>query len=305
MQAVEKKPGTVAFKVLNNVPQLDDLWFMTGSRCNLSCAHCYVGSSPTNDTLQQIALSDVMPFVEEAKEFNVQHIYFTGGEPFINKEIMPILSYCLSVADVTVLTNATLPIETFLSKLQELNDSSPHDLSFRISLDHYDEEKHDAIRGKGNFKKTVQNAVALGKRGFTPIITATAVVYEDNPLSASEIEKEFKKVFLEHGLCVEVKLLPYTLEMGTNLARVTPSKHVFISEDCMKKPGIMPENFQCHNGRTIQKIDGRMVVYPCPIIYDDKQFELASTLKESFDPVALTHKACYDFCYRSGGKCTN
>jgi len=60
MQQLLKKPGFVEFKILNNKPQLDDLWFMVGSRCNLSCTHCYVSSSPTNNTLEQISIEEVI-----------------------------------------------------------------------------------------------------------------------------------------------------------------------------------------------------------------------------------------------------
>lgn len=306
IEEMKKKPGFVEFKILNNVPQLDDLWFMVGSRCNLSCAHCYVASSPTNDTLQQITVEDIQPYLEEAKQFNVKNIYFTGGEPFINRDMPKMIEESLKYADVTVLTNATFPLTRFIPQLKELNDHSSHNLTFRVSLDHYEKEKHEAIRGKNNFTLTKENVKRLSEAGFKPIITSTAVVYEHNSLSPQEIEQKFKDVFKEEGVDVEVKLLPYNLEMGSNLGRIKqPTKHVFISEHCMTLPGITNEMFQCHNGRTLEKINGKMLVYPCPIIYDDRRFELATTLKESFKKVPLTHKACFDFCYKSGGKCTN
>ena len=73
----------------------------------------------------------------------------------------------------------------------------------------------------------------------------------------------------------------------------------------MTKPGITEDMFQCHNGRTVEKIKEKMIVYPCPIIYNNKEFELADNLNDSFKKVFLTHKACFDFCYKSKGKCTN
>ena len=63
--------GFVNFKVLDGKPVLDDLWFMVGSRCNLSCKHCYVDSSPTNDTLEQIGIEDIRPYLLEGKKFVV------------------------------------------------------------------------------------------------------------------------------------------------------------------------------------------------------------------------------------------
>ena len=161
MQVVEqKKPGFVDFT------HLDDLWFMVGSRCNLSCSHCYVSSSPTNDTLEQISISDIEPFLLEAKGFGVKDIYFTGGEPFINKDILAMIGKSLEIANVTILTNATFPISRFVDELKQLNENSSHDLKFRVSLDHYDQAKHDAIRGEGNFVRTVVNVVRLFEVGF-------------------------------------------------------------------------------------------------------------------------------------------
>ena len=302
----ETKPGVVSFKQVDGKAKIDDLWFMTGSKCNLSCSHCYVGSSPTNDSLQMISLKDVEPYLEEAKAFGVEHIYFTGGEPFLNPDIISILKASLAYTPVTVLTNATYPIRRFMKEIVALREEFGDRLSFRVSLDHYDMEKHDAIRGKGMFQLTIENVKTLFSHGFKPIITSTAVVYEDNSLSEKEIEQKFISLFSDKGVEVEVKLLPYNLEMGTNLERIgKPSKHVFITEDCMKKPGIHEGMFQCHNGRTLEKIDGKMKVYPCPIIYNDEKFEMSSTLQGSFNDVVLNHKACFDFCYKSGGKCTN
>ncbi|HDY68253.1 MAG TPA: radical SAM protein [Candidatus Scalindua sp.] len=300
----KSKPGFVDFKIRSNKAKLDDLWFFTGSKCNLSCTHCYIASSPTNDTIEQIMFDEIKPFVEEAKLFDVKNIYFTGGEPFINRDIMLMIRYCLKYANVTLLTNTTEPIVRFINELRELSAQNKHKLRFRVSLDHYDKDKHDIIRGKGNFDITEKNSIALIKAGFKPIITATAVVYEDNNLSEEEVEKRFKDLF--RGYDISVKILPYNLEMGTNLKRIKePTKKISISESCMKLPGVKQDNFQCYNGRTVEKINGKMVVYSCPIIYNNKAFELAGNLKDSFNKVYLTHKACFDFCYKNGGKCTN
>tara|TARA_Y100000310_G_C20702969_1_gene831810 strand:+ start:11264 stop:12187 length:924 start_codon:yes stop_codon:yes gene_type:complete len=307
MIAIQKqRPGFIGFQEKEGKYQLDDLWFMVGSRCNLSCKHCYVASSPTNDTLQQITVEDIKPFLAEAKEFGVKHIYFTGGEPFINKDMLKMIETSLMYGDVTVLTNATFPITNFIPKLKELQNSSQNNLTFRVSLDHYDEKIHDSIRGNGSFSFTLKNVKQLHENGFKPIITSTAIVYENNELNEEQIAIKFKELFSKDGIDIDVKMLPYNLEMGTNLNRVkTPSKNVFISEDCMNRASVDNSNFQCFNGRTVQKIKGEMRVYPCPIIYNNPKFEISTNLKDSFSKIFLTHKACFDFCYKSGGKCTN
>lgn len=299
--------GLIEFKKVGDKPTLDDIWFMAGSRCNLSCAHCYVDASPRNDTLDQMTLEDIMPFLEEAGKFAVENIYFTGGEPFINKDITGMIGASLDYGNVTVLTNATNVINRHIDRLKELREGSGNDFTLRVSLDHYDEEKHDRLRGKGKYKETLGNISTLLKSGFKLVITASAIAFDDNSLTRDEVEKRFKNLFIDSsGSGVEIKFLPYTLEMGANIRRIKePTKQVFISRDCMARPGIEPEDFQCYNGRTVEKINGKMKVYPCPIIYNDPQYELADCLEDSFKEIYLKHKACFDFCYQGGGKCTN
>ncbi|WDE98456.1 radical SAM protein [Lentisphaera profundi] len=299
----KKRPGYISFqKNAEGNNQLDDLWFFTGSRCNLACHHCYVESSPTNNSIDMITTEDIKPTIDEAQKFGVNHIYFTGGEPFLNKDIYSLVGMAMETADTTIMTNATLRMD--LERLKQIKSDST--LSFRISMDHFEEARHDQIRDQGNFQKTLINAVKISLAGFQVIITASAIVYEGHELQADEIEDKFHQLFSPYGVDVDVKLLPYNLEMGTNLERIDEvHEKVFLSEHCMQLPGVKAKDFQCHNGRTLQKIKGEMKIYPCPIIYNDPQYEMGSTLKDSFGNVYLNHKACYDFCYRSGGKCTN
>jgi hypothetical protein len=57
----------------------------------------------------------------------------------------------------------------------------------------------------------------------------------------------------------------------------------------------------CHFSRCIQKIDGELRYYPCPVIYDDARFELGATLAESLRRVYIAHKNCYDYCMKGRG----
>lgn len=60
----------------------------------------------------------------------------------------------------------------------------------------------------------------------------------------------------------------------------------------------------CHFSRCIQKIDGRLRYYPCPVIYDDARFDLGAGLQESLRRVYLAHRNCYDYCMKGrGGTC--
>ncbi|MGB9619253.1 MAG: radical SAM protein, partial [Armatimonadota bacterium] len=71
--------------------KLCELWFHTGTNCNLACPFCFEGSKPRDNRLEFLTLEDVQPFVTEALDLGVERFSFTGGEPFVNPHFMRIL----------------------------------------------------------------------------------------------------------------------------------------------------------------------------------------------------------------------
>ena len=67
---------------------LKTLWLNTGTRCNIECANCYIESSPRNDRLEYLRLTEIRPFLDEAREMGASEIGFTGGEPFMNPDLL-------------------------------------------------------------------------------------------------------------------------------------------------------------------------------------------------------------------------
>ena len=76
---------------------LKTLWFNTGTLCNLACNHCYIESSPTNDRLDFITLRQVEHFLDEIQREHLatEEIGLTGGEPFLNPDIIAIMAAIL------------------------------------------------------------------------------------------------------------------------------------------------------------------------------------------------------------------
>ncbi|MBI2899738.1 MAG: radical SAM protein [Planctomycetes bacterium] len=278
-----------------DLARLKDLWFMW-SFCNLECTHCYVGSSPRNRTLELLTLEDVIPFLMEARDLGVEHVYFTGGEPFADPEIVDMIEAALRIGAVTVLTNGVGPIARRFDDLSRLRER----LTIRVSLDHFDPARHDAVRGAGAFRSSVSTVRELRRRGVRVVVTATPLVFEGTSVTRDEAIAEFESLFA--GLDVAIKLLPATLQLGAEVRRTgAPEPVPFLTERQMRNA--RPADFQCRTSRCVQKIAGRLRVYPCPIIYDDPEFELGSTLRESFRRVYLGHHGCVNFCYRHRGKC--
>ena len=123
--------GLVEPKLRDGRPVLEDLWVMQGSLCDLKCKHCYTASSPTNDTLQQIRFNELRPHLDDARAFGVRKIYFTGGEVFVNEDVLrsraatneeflASLEYSLSIAPTEILTNGRRYIRSHYDALAGL-----------------------------------------------------------------------------------------------------------------------------------------------------------------------------------------
>ena len=112
---------------------LTELWFHTGTACNLECPFCLEGSKPGDNRLQRVRFDEVRPWIDEALELGVRQLSFTGGEPFLVKDFVRILDYALQRAPCLVLTNGVDAVTKRLAKLAPLR-ARPHPLTLRISI---------------------------------------------------------------------------------------------------------------------------------------------------------------------------
>src|SRR5436309_13397842 len=71
---------------------LDQLWFqVTGTLCNLTCRHCFISCSPHNHAFGFLDPGVVYQLLDESVELGVKEYYFTGGEPFLHRDLVPML----------------------------------------------------------------------------------------------------------------------------------------------------------------------------------------------------------------------
>ena len=178
---------------------LKTLWFNTGTLCNLTCKNCYIESSPTNDRLSYLNFDEYLKFMIEAKEegLNLLEIGFTGGEPFLNKDFTKMLNHSVQQdVEVLVLTNAMKPM---LNKRSEILNLNKDKLTFRISIDHVDEKKHEKIRGQNSYKPMIEGVKWLRDNNFKMSL-ATRLMWGE---SEEHTRKAFKAFVLKHGLKID------------------------------------------------------------------------------------------------------
>src|SRR5919198_6632679 len=120
---------------------LDDLWFqVSGTVCNLTCRHCFISCGPHNHSFGFLDVDTVQRFLDESVGLGVKEYYFTGGEPFLHRDMVAILERTLRYGPATVLTNGTVLKDEWLQRLARAEAESLYSLEFRVSIDGYTPE---------------------------------------------------------------------------------------------------------------------------------------------------------------------
>jgi AdoMet-dependent heme synthase len=276
---------------------LDELWFqVAGTRCNLECTHCFISCSPHNDNFGFLSLETVLARLAESVEWGVREYYFTGGEPFLNKDMVSILEATLTYGPATVLTNATVFKDEWIERLSRAEQASRYVLEFRVSIDGPNSETNDPIRGDGTFDRAMKGVGKLVEHGFLPIITMTRV-WEDS--EDQNVLTAFRKTLAKHGYDrPRLKILP-RLKIGAEAER-TEGYSQFERLNVEMLDGYDMNNLVCHHSRVVT--DKGIAV--CPILLDTPGAIMGDTLQDANRAFPLTYGACFT-CYQFGAICTN
>ena len=282
---------------------LETLWINTGTLCNITCANCYIESSPRNDALSYISAAEVAAFLNEAEtsRLPLQEVGFTGGEPFMNPDFLVMLQDALKRGfKALVLTNAMKPMMNHAKGLLALHQQYGARLTLRVSLDHPDPAIHDAERGAGSFDRTLEGLRFLASHGFRLHIAGRAAFGAGQEAA---LRAEFAAVFAAHGIAVDAAD-PVALML---FPEMDPRADVpEITEACWGILGKSPDSLMCASARMVVKRKGaaRPAVLACTLLAYDPQFELGATLAEASRPVALNHPHCAKFCVLGGAACS-
>ena len=282
---------------------LRTLWFNTGTLCNLACTHCYIESSPRNDALAYLPAADVARFLDEAeaRPDPVQEVGFTGGEPFMNREIIAMLADTLGRGlPALVLTNAMRPMMRLKREIAALHRAHPGRLTVRVSLDHYGPALHDLERGPGAFAATVEGLAWLAEAGVPVHVAGRAGFGHEGDAA---LRAGYARLFAAHAVPIDARD-PVALMLFPEMDgdRDVPE----ITEACWGILGKSPDSVMCASSRMVvrRKGAGRAAVLACTLLPYDEQFELGGTLAEAGRPVPLNHPHCARFCVLGGGSCS-
>ena len=241
--------------------------------------------------------AEVAAALAESVELGVKEYYFTGGEPFMNRDMLEILEDTLALGPATVLTNATLLPERTVDRLRVLSEGSPYTLELRVSIDGVTAEMNDAIRGEGSFDRALAAVGRLAEAGFLPIIT-TMRTWEDSETDA--VLEAFGELLADVGYYrPRLKILP-PLHIGAEAERTRGYEDVErVTREMMAE---YPAELLLCSGARLVTASG---VWVCPILLDDPTAKLGETLQEAVEaPARLGAQACYT-CWVNGAICSN
>ncbi|HEX5279785.1 MAG TPA: radical SAM protein [Micropepsaceae bacterium] len=281
---------------------LKTLWFNTGTLCNIACRGCYIESTPRNDRLAYLSYEEARTFMAEAARDHpaLRDIGFTGGEPFMNPDIIAMLMDSLGAGYRTlVLTNAMKPMRRHEPALLELKHRYSHQLSVRVSLDHFTEAKHEAIRGRRSWRPALEGLRWLSRNGFDLAVASRMLWPEDE----AAMRSGFGALFAENAIAIEA-WDPHRLVLFPEMddSAAVPE----VTERCWAILNKNPDQMMCAHSRMVIKRAGAAApaVVSCTLHPYDDRFEMGVSLADANRPVSLNHPRCAKFCVLGGASCS-
>ena len=285
-------PAKVALRTL------ETLWFNTGSQCNIACTGCFMDSSPRNDHLSYLSRAEFDRFLAEARGMaGVRMIGFTGGEPFLNRDVPGMIEAALAAGfSVLVLTNAMRPMQRVAARLAALGARFPGRLAFRVSLDHYSAAGHEAGRGSGSFAPALAGLGWLARSGLAVSVAARLPAETD----AATLRAGFAALFAAQALPIDAAD-PAALVLFPELTDPAPPPPVGAA--CWQALHGAGRNVMCETSRMVVHRRGEAAarVAACTLL---PEADLGATLAEAgARAVALSHPHCARFCVFGEASC--
>lgn len=284
--------------------QPQTLWFNTGTLCNIECVNCYIASSPSNDALVYITEAEVSDYLDQIAErrWPVSEIAFTGGEPFMNPQMIGMARAALLRGyKLLILTNAMRPMmrPKMQDGLRQLERDFPGRMTLRISLDHWSEALHDIERGSGAYSTTIKGMQWLRDTGIAMAVAGRTVWGE----SEAEGRAGYAALFARHSFNIDA------MDPGATVLFPEMDDTVEVPEittACWDILGKSPGDVMCASSRMVVKRKGadRPAVLACTLLPYAPEFELGHTLADAERAVSLNHPHCAKFCVLGGATCS-
>lgn len=274
---------------------LQGVWLNIESRCNINCRHCFLGEKQQVDNklspqeMRQLAIE-----IRKIGSKNGVKVDITGGEPLLRKDMIEIFEALnISGIEPNFITNGLLFTEEIISYLAK------NKISTTVSLDGFNKESHEFIRGIGTYDKTVKNIKWCVDKGVPVTLSITIHLKNQHEvidyfkfadeLGVDRVIINFLNNFgnaesnglkIPNEFTVIKKILEYAIEdarlfnklIDTAISKLIETVLFPIRTDC------------CGSGINTCAITANGDVYPCPS-FQIKQYKAENIRSRPFDEI--------------------
>ena len=244
---------------------------LTAKNCNQRCKNCYIDFPLNKNVKDFIPVELVKNALLDTKSEKIKCIYLTGAEPMTHPDFNTILRMCLKCSDVCIFTNGTFINEKKARFLKRVEEESENEIIFKISIDHYDEEKNDSVRYRGAFRQAVFAVKHLIKYGFMPIIVCTNYYNEEPNILIEKFQELFSK---------------YSYFINQSHIQIIPWHDKNKSLDA--ELNWEYSELDCEYGRVL----AAQGIYSCPFLSDDYRGRCGSSFKDYNKKCSLETAFC-------------
>ena len=162
------------------------------NRCNLRCTYCYSNIDDRFDKkAYEYTTKELTGLIDELADMGTRWIMLLGGEPLCREDIGEIIAHIKSRGLLCeLITNATL--------LKQKYDAVKDVDSICISIDG-DEQSNDRVRGKGTYKRIIENLEFLNEMNYKSPVRLHAVLSRNNQGSVEHLSELAKKYGVTFG----------------------------------------------------------------------------------------------------------
>jgi len=246
--------------------------FAVTSQCNCRCVMCGMWEKPK----QHISLTDAKQIIDFLAKRHFLILYLTGGEPTLHPSICEIVSYASSRGLITTLTTNGTASPKVLWRLKKSGLQS-----ISVSLDHYDPQRCESIRG---FKDIMEKQIKSLLYAKTLDLRPYALTYLGPEIAKDGVGKLIRyvnKLGLPWGFCYPtdaknsftlkpeaqnrsdlLKALQTILYFKKSRPGSVTNALAYI-EDAIRHTENKPTKHPCLAGYTVVYIDWLGDVYPC------------------------------------------
>ncbi|HDR8488822.1 TPA: radical SAM protein [Bacillus cereus] len=200
--------------------------------CNLTCDFCV--RNALNNLTNKVSLENFEKLLNMLNNFPQKpHIAFTGGEPFLQKDLLKILEMTVKYGfKFSITTNATIKnreVIDFCAKTQFFKH-------FIISIDSYNADVHNNIRGPKALERTLSFIDYLREKEISFGINAT--ISEVNYFDVDGTIKFAKDIGAKDISVATVK------PNGRGAATLNPDQLDYIAKQILNNKCLIDDNFK-------------------------------------------------------------